>query len=464
MKKRFSPTGMLAIAADSFGADFERANVGEGAFEMRGDFAVVSVCGPLMQHENWFFDSYESIQDRVQAAFLSPCPAVMLKLCSPGGQVAGAFELASWIRAQAEREGKPVVAYVDGIAASAAYALACAADRIVVPPTGVVGSIGCIQVNVDVTAQDRSMGLAFEMIASGARKTDGNPHVALDESARSAMQGAVNDMAATFFATVAKARSKSVEEIAALEAGVFVGAKAVAAGLADDVMSFSELVMSGAKQITAGAAGVEADMTDEEKAKAALQAIADGDDEKASAKAKKALAAFEDDSDDEKKEEAKAESDDDSKEEKKDDEEKKDADAKATTALARVVSLEAKLAERDERDERAKLLATRPDFSPEMIADLAKEPLASVKWAVKNHPRAVAKGNTVRDARAAMGVTPSLAEAAPSEANELDVKMGLAPRPQAIREEGTRQILGVMTPGEARAELARRSASKKGAA
>jgi hypothetical protein len=46
-------------------------------------------------------------------------------------------------------------------------------------------------------------------------------------------------------------------------------------------------------------------------------------------------------------------------------------------------------------------------------------------------------------------------------ARELDIRMGLAPRATAIRHEGTRMILGVMTPAEARAEIAARA---KGAA
>ncbi len=134
MKQRYAPNGMLAILADSYGVYFDVSVRGREPFEMVNDFAIVSVSGPLMQHENWIWDSYAAIAGRVSAALASPCAALMLKLCSPGGQVAGAFELVEWIRASAAKAGKQVVAYVDGMAASAAYALACAATRTPYPP------------------------------------------------------------------------------------------------------------------------------------------------------------------------------------------------------------------------------------------------------------------------------------------------------------------------------------------
>ena len=91
--------------------------------------------------------------------------------------------------------------------------------------------------------------------------------------------------------------------------------------------------------------------------------------------------------------------------------------------------------------------------------------------AVKTLPRGTAKGakgNAVTAARAALtvdatrGDTQGEPQNALSEeaAHELDVKMGLAKPAQAIRHDGTRLILGVMTPAEARAELAKKGASK----
>lgn len=476
-RARFAPTGLLAISADSWGVEFD-CPAHTAAFATMGDCAVVTIAGPLMQHAaqpSLFapaWDSYEAIRARVDAAFASASRTVVLKISSPGGLVAGVFELAQDIRSRAQAIRKRVIAYVDGCAASAAYALACAAEKIFVPATGLVGSIGTMQVAVDTTVADRAAGLNFEVFASGARKVDGNPHVAMSDEARAAIRQGVDEMAKTFFAFVATARGTTPDAIAKLQAAMFVGGNAVEAGLADGVKTLAEVIAS-ANQINAQV-GAEVTMSEEEKAKAALQAIADGDDEKAAARAKKALAAYESDDEDD-KDKAKAEDSSEKKDEEKKDEEKdekKDAEAKASGSslalAASVQSLTARLDAREEKEEREKLMASRPDLAAEVVAFLERQPLAVLRDAVKTLPKGAIKAKgQIGAARAAMNVVPSEAarEVEKTEANDLDVQMGLAKGTSAIRLEGNRHFIGVMTPAEASAELARReAATKKGAA
>lgn len=492
-RARFTAVGSLAITADSLGVEFECPGAPSKAFEECGRFAVVSINGPLMQRAEppsifqpaW--DSYDAIGARIEAALASNKPEILLKISSPGGQVAGCFELAEAIRQKAAAARKPVTAYVDGIAASAAYAIACAATRICVPPTGLVGSIGCMQLSVDLTNADRAMGVGFEVFTSGARKADGNPHIAMSDDARAAIQGGVNDMAETFFQLVATARPLSVANVAGLQAAIFVGSKAVDARLADEVRTFAEVIADANARVTASgdAGSEETPMTDEEKAKAALQAIAEGDDEKAAARAKKALAAFGDDDDsgekeEKKDEEAKADADSDSDSEEKKDEdtkaEKGDDEAKASAAsnptmalAAKVQSLEAWKTQREENEERSKLMASRPDFAPEVVALMKRSPLSTVRDAVKSLPRgAPAKKGQLHAALAALE-TPATAQGASTPDahgydHETAVALGLAAPRSAVRHEGNKLILGVMRPAEARAELARRehAAAKKG--
>jgi len=66
--------------------------------------------------------------------------AIVLAVDSPGGEVAGANELAQLDRDAAEQ--KPVVAFVGGLAASAAYWLIAGATEIVASETAILGSIG----------------------------------------------------------------------------------------------------------------------------------------------------------------------------------------------------------------------------------------------------------------------------------------------------------------------------------
>jgi ClpP class serine protease len=489
-RARYAPQGALAIHASSWGCEFSIAAPKPDLFKQVGALAIVDINGPLLQHADWLWDSYEAIRSRVDSALASSCETLVLRIDSPGGEVAGCFELSDEIRTKAKAVGKRVVAYVDGQAASAAYALACSADAICVPPTGTVGSIGCIKVALDQTGLDRAMGLTFAVVGSGSRKADGNPHVAMSEATLAAIQGEVDGMAAVFFDLVGRARGLAPEAVAGLEAAIFLGTSGVAAKLADQVITFDGLLamLASGQQATARE-GAEAGMDEKEKAIAALRALAASKDEKESTGAKAALKAMgveegEKSGDDEKKDDEKK--DDDSKSKSEDDadkpkDEKKDddkSDAKASLALAaKVQSLSAKWEAKEEAEERSKLMATRPDFAPEVVDLMNRSPLAVVRDAVKTLPRGATKAmGLVGAARAALVVQPVQGEGQgdgtqaerdgePEDrlptARELDIRMGLAPRATAIRHEGTRMILGVMTPAEARAEIAARA---KGAA
>lgn len=488
-KARFTGRGTLAIDPGALGLEVVVAEVQERpAFTEHGSFAVVDVYGPLMQRTEpaCLWDSYEAIGARVDAALASALPNLLLRVNSPGGEVAGCFELSEQIRTKAAARGKRVFAYVDGMAASAAYALACSAERIFVPPSGIVGSIGCIKLAVDQTGMDRAMGLSFSVVASGARKADGNPHVPASEQALAAMQAEVDAMASVFFALVAKSRGLPMASVGALQAATFVGGAGVAAGLADEITTFDALLTMGTGVTqTRAQKGAEETMDEEkEKAIAALKALAESDDEEKSKAAKAALKALgADDGEptkgegDDKKPDAKAEGGEDEKDPPKSAPKPDASKASASVAkdptlalAATVQELTAKIAAREEQEERTKLLASRPDLTPEVRAFLERQPIKVLRDAVKTLPKGKASGakNAVEGARAGLQVAPTVgatqgdsANALPeSEAHELDVRMGLAKRVSGIRHEGTKLVLGVMTPADARAELAKRGGAR----
>jgi signal peptide peptidase SppA len=224
----------LAIDPKALGQAFE-ANPQEPNEDTEGGVAVVHVCGPLEHHGNWVFDSYESILERVECALGSEAKAIVLCIDSPGGDAAGMIEAHRKIRALREQYGKPIYAFADECAASAAYGIACAADEIWLPETGRLGSIGVIAQVTDRTKRNASLGLDVRLITTGARKGDGNPNKPLDDDTLTALQNQVDTLAQAFFQIVSEGRSKSVEAIASLEAGTFIGAKAVDVGLADGV-------------------------------------------------------------------------------------------------------------------------------------------------------------------------------------------------------------------------------------
>lgn len=191
-------------------------------------------------------DSYEGIVQRVIAAFdggeAGPPDAVVLRIDSPGGVVSGLNEAVKSLVDIRKRAGIPMYAYVDELAASAAYAIACACDEIILPRSAICGSVGVISMMMDQVEADKMAGLNVVTITSGARKADGHPHVAVTDAAVAAEQGRVDALADQFFGIVSLSRGLSKPDIAALEAGIFLGTEAVNVCLADSVMSWSEFV------------------------------------------------------------------------------------------------------------------------------------------------------------------------------------------------------------------------------
>jgi ClpP class serine protease len=236
--------------------------------ERNGSVAVVHVRGPLEHHDDGWGDSYDAICKRVEKALQgqdvvdswtreqswrsSPqppeCPdatppsSVVLCIDSPGGVVAGLNETVAKLAKTARAAGIPLVAYVDEMAASAAYALACSCSEIVCPRSAILGSVGVISTMVDQTAADAEAGLRFVTITSGDRKADGHPHVPIEDEAIAAERSRVMQLAGQFWEIVAKSRGLSLEKIEGFQAAIFLGREAKKAGLADRVQGWDALL------------------------------------------------------------------------------------------------------------------------------------------------------------------------------------------------------------------------------
>jgi ClpP class serine protease len=161
--------------------------------------------------------------------------AIALDIDSFGGEVAGAFDLADRIRAA--RAQKPVHAFVAEHALSAGYVLASQADRIILPRTGAVGSIGVVALHTDMSGALDQKGIAVTLIHAGSHKIDANPYQPLPEAIHDQMQRELEVVRFLFAETVAAGRGDRLSAAAALatEAAVFRGADAIAAGLADEI-------------------------------------------------------------------------------------------------------------------------------------------------------------------------------------------------------------------------------------
>jgi signal peptide peptidase SppA len=214
---------------------------GQTPFAMIDGIAVIEVSGVLVHRGAWIGQSsgqtsYEGIAAHLVAAVSDPSVhGLALEIDSFGGEVAGVFDLADAIRAA--RAAKPVWAFVAEHAFSAGYALASQADRIILPRTGAVGSIGVVVMHADLSGQLSDAGVTVTLIHSGAHKVDGNPYTPLPDPVRARIQAEIDSIRSLFAQTVAAGRGRSLTTDAALatEAECYRGSEAVAAGLADGV-------------------------------------------------------------------------------------------------------------------------------------------------------------------------------------------------------------------------------------
>jgi ClpP class serine protease len=233
----------LPARASLFGDDLTNrpARNGSQPFAMVDGIAVIEIAGTLVHRGAWIgqssgLTSYEGIAAQLQAALGDPAiRGIALDIDSFGGEVAGAFDLADRIRAA--RQIKPVQAFVADHALSAAYALASQADRIILPRTGAVGSIGVVAMHSDMSGALDQQGISVTLIHAGARKVDANPYQPLPEAVRERIAGELEDLRQLFAETVAEGRGHRLDTSRALgtEAAVFRGEAAVFAGLADEV-------------------------------------------------------------------------------------------------------------------------------------------------------------------------------------------------------------------------------------
>jgi signal peptide peptidase SppA len=229
--------------ASLFGNDLAQRQQRNGTqpFAMIDGIAVIEIAGTLVHRGAWIgqssgLTSYEGIAAQLQAALADPAVrGIALDIDSFGGEVAGAFDLADRIRAA--RAQKPVHAFIAEHALSAGYVLASQADRITLPRTGAVGSIGVVALHADMSGALDQKGIAVTLIHAGAHKVDANPYQPLPQAVHDQMQRQLEVVRFLFAETVAAGRGDRLTHSAALatEAAVYRGAEAIAAGLADDL-------------------------------------------------------------------------------------------------------------------------------------------------------------------------------------------------------------------------------------
>lgn len=164
----------------------------------------------------------------------SGAKAVIVSIDSPGGTVVGSEQLYDGLRRLAEK--KPVVAMVNGLAASGGYVVAMGGERIFAQRNAIVGSIGVIFQMPNVTELLKTVGVSVDDIKSSPLKAQPNPYSPTPPEARKAMEALVLDSYDWFRDLVRDRRKLDDSQVAlAADGRVFTANQALPLKLIDEI-------------------------------------------------------------------------------------------------------------------------------------------------------------------------------------------------------------------------------------
>ncbi len=198
--------------------------------------AVVPVLGPIIPRADLLSDVSGATSLAKFSSQLADADArtdvhhIVIYVDSTGGLSGGILEAAMGVR----RLATPTTAFVSGTAASAAYALAAGADRVVMGRMSLAGSVGVV-----ATYRRNDDGDQLELVSTQSPDKRLDPAT---ESGMAKLQALVDSMGAAFVAAIAELRGLTVGEVESWRGGVLVGCDAVAAGMADDVGSMDDII------------------------------------------------------------------------------------------------------------------------------------------------------------------------------------------------------------------------------
>jgi ClpP class serine protease len=178
-----------------------------GLLRMVGSVAVITIDGPLSRRASWWSEmleipTYDAIWSALELVDRDGgIKAALLRFNTPGGEADGCGELADYVAAVASR--KPLVAYVEGLCASAGIWLASQCTRIVGHETSEEGSIGVRWTLWDFSEAYASVGIKQrEIVSELSPAKRGTP---VDDEVVARIQTRANDLAEIFANAVARA-------------------------------------------------------------------------------------------------------------------------------------------------------------------------------------------------------------------------------------------------------------------
>lgn len=211
-------------------------------YEVRSGVAVLPISGVLAKNDNIFMRIFggtateRAKHDLNDAAADASVKAILLHIDSPGGTVDGTQALAAAVRLAASK--KPVIAFADGLMASAAYWIGSAASEIVASSdTTQIGSIGVVAAHRDISGLEARTGIKTTEITAGKYKRIASSYAPLTEEGSAEIQSQVDALYSIFVHDVASNRNTTPQKVLSdmADGRVFLARQALDAGLIDRI-------------------------------------------------------------------------------------------------------------------------------------------------------------------------------------------------------------------------------------
>lgn len=172
----------------------------------------------------------------LEKAFSYSAPAVAISINSPGGSPVQARLIYKRIRDLAQEKKRPVIVFVEDVAASGGYMIALAGDEIIADPSSLVGSIGVVSSGFGFQDMIKKIGVERRLHTSGRNKAILDPFQPEKQEDVERLKALQEDVHQVFIELVKERRGSKLADDDDLFTGVFwTGERGRDLGLVDHI-------------------------------------------------------------------------------------------------------------------------------------------------------------------------------------------------------------------------------------
>ncbi|MCK1362040.1 S49 family peptidase [Bradyrhizobium sp. 199] len=163
--------------------------------------------------------------------------AVALVINSPGGSPVQSRQIYLRIKQLAAEKKLPVLVFVEDVAASGGYMIACAGDEIICDPSSILGSIGVVGGSFGFQEAIRRLGIERRLYTAGAHKAMLDPFLPENPDDVAKLKAIQREIHQIFISLVKDSRATRLkgDDDTLFTGEYWAGESAVALGLADSI-------------------------------------------------------------------------------------------------------------------------------------------------------------------------------------------------------------------------------------